>query len=72
MNKKQLVTLILAVIAFAFCIFFNVSPLISAYFSKAATVTAMVDLRPMLAELVVMAVIFGMILAILKTPKKKG
>jgi hypothetical protein len=72
MNKKQINILILAVIAFVFCIFVNLSRLISVFSSDAATVTAMIDLRPMMAELVIIAIICGIMFMIFKTPKKKG
>jgi hypothetical protein len=72
MNEKQINILILAVIAFVFCILVNFSPLISVFFSNAATVTVIIDNRPMLVELVIMAIIFGIMFVIFKTPKKKG
>ena len=72
MNKKQIIILILAVVAFVFCILVNISPLISVFFSNAATATVIIDNRPMLAELVIMAIIFGIMFMIFKTPKKKG
>ena len=72
MNKKQINILILAVIAFVFCILANISGLISVFFSNAATVTSMTDNRPMLAELVTLAIIFGIMFMIFKTPKKNG
>ena len=71
MNEKQINILILAVIAFVFCII-NISPLISVFFSNAATATVIIDNRPMLAELVITAIIFGIMFMISKTPKKKG
>lgn len=72
MNKKQINILILAVIAFVFCILFNLREFIPVFFSDAATITVMIDNRPMLAELVTMAIIFGIMFVIFKTPKKKG
>ena len=72
MNKKQINILILAVIAFVFCIFVNLSGLISVFFSNAATTTLIIDNRPMWAELVITAIIFGIMFMIFKTPKKKG
>ena len=72
MNKKQIYILILAVVALAGCIMFNFRDLFFIAFSDAATVTAMVDLRPMLAELVIMVIIFGILFMKFKTPKKKG
>jgi hypothetical protein len=71
MNKKQIFILILAIIAFVVCILFNFRDLISVSFSNAATATAMVDNRPMLAELVMLAIIFGILFVMFKTPKKK-
>ena len=73
MNRKQIYILILAVIGFLSCILFNFWDVMHLlFFSNQATVAAMVDLRPMLAELVVMAIIFGILFMKFKTPKKKG
>lgn len=72
MNKKQAYLLILAVIAFAICILFNFRDLFFIVFSDAATLTAMVDARPMLAELVIMVIVFGILFMKFKTPKKRG
>lgn len=72
MNKKQIYILILAVIGFLFCIFINCRDVISITFSNEATITAMIDPRPMLAELAIMAIIFGILFMKFKTPKKKG
>ena len=72
MNKKQICILILAGIGFLFCIAINFRDVISLIFSNQATVTAMVDPRPMLAELAIMAIIFGILFMKFKTPKKKG
>jgi hypothetical protein len=38
--------------------------------SNAASETLMIDNRPMLAELVITAIIFGIMFLIFKTPKK--
>ncbi len=76
MNKKQINILILAVIAFVFCILvniiINIRGFISFYSSNAATATLMIDLRPVLAELVIVVIILGIMFVIFKTPKKKG
>jgi len=76
MNKKQISILFLAVIAFVFCIILNIilniGGLISIVSSNAASSTLMIDLRPMLAELVITAIIFGMMFLIFRTPKRKG
>jgi hypothetical protein len=72
MNKKQIYILILAIIAFAVCILFNFRDLIFIASSDAATITAMVDARPMLAELVIMVIVFGILFMKFKTPKKRG
>jgi hypothetical protein len=76
MNKKQKNILLLAVIAFLFCILvniiLNISGLISFFSSNAAATTLMIDLRPMLAELLITAIIWGIMFAIFKTQKKKG
>ena len=72
MNKKQAYILILAFIAFAICILFNFRDLFSIASSNAATVTLMIDLRPMLAELVIMVIVFGILFLKFKTPKKRG
>jgi hypothetical protein len=72
MNKKQMQILALAIITFIFTVLINTSDLISIFFSNAATVTAMVDLRPMLVELIITAIIFGALLVLFKTPKKRS
>ena len=72
MNRKQAYILILAFIAFGFCILFNFRDLLFLASSNAATVTLMIDLRPMWAELIILAIIFGALLLKFKTPKKKG
>lgn len=72
MNKKQIYILLLAGIAFVLCILFNFRGLISLYFSNAASITTMIDTRPMLVELVILAIIFGSLLIRSKTPKKRG
>ena len=72
MNKKQAYLLILAFIAFAICILFNFRDLSFIASSGAATVTLMIDPRPMWAELIILAIIFGFLFLKLKTPKKKG
>jgi membrane-bound acyltransferase YfiQ involved in biofilm formation len=72
MNKKQITILILAVVAFVVCILVNFSGLISLFSSHEATATLMIDLRPVLAELVIMTIIFGIMFMIFKTPKKEG
>jgi hypothetical protein len=72
MNKKQIYILILAVIAFLVCIIVNFRGFVFVYFSNEATATAMIDPRPMLAELVIMAMIFGILFMKFKTPKKNG
>ena len=71
MNKKQICILILAIIAFFICILFNFRDLIFISFSNTATATAIVDNRPMLAELLMLAIIFGILFVKFKTPKKK-
>jgi hypothetical protein len=71
MNRKRIIILILAAIAFVVCIVINCRDVISLFFSNKATVTAMVDPRPMLAELVIMATIFGILFVKFKTPKKR-
>ena len=72
MNKKQIYILILGVIGFLSCILFNFRDVMSLFFSNQATITAMVDQRPMLAELVIIAIIIGILFTKFKTPKKKG
>lgn len=72
MNKKQIYILILAIIAFAVCILFNFRDLFFVAYSHAATMTAIVDTRPMLAELVIMVIVFGILFMKFKTPKKRG
>lgn len=72
MNKKQVSILIIAAISFVFCIFINLSGLTSVFSSNEATTTLIIDLRPMLAELLITAIIFGIIFLIFKTPKKKS
>jgi ABC-type Na+ efflux pump permease subunit len=71
MNKKPINILVLAAIAFVFCILINISPLISVFFSNAASATVIIDNCPMLAELVIMAIIFGIMFIMFKTPNKK-
>jgi hypothetical protein len=71
-EKKQIITLILAVIAFLSCILINISPPISMVYSNAKSVTTMIDLRPMWAELVILAIIFGLLFMKFKSPNKKG
>jgi hypothetical protein len=73
MNKKQMQILALAIITLVFTVFVNLSgPLISVFSSKAATVTSITDIRPMLVELVITVIIFGVMFVIFKTPKKKN
>jgi hypothetical protein len=72
MNKKQAIILLLAVIAFGCCIFVNLRGLISFYSSNEASATWMMDPRPMLAEFLIMAIIFGILFMIFRTPKIKG
>ena len=72
MNKKQIYILLLAAIAFLLCILINFRGLISLYFSNAASATVMIDNRPILAELVIIAIVFGILFMRFKTPKKKG
>ena len=72
MNKKQIYILILAIIVFAVCILFNFRDLFFVAYSDAATMTAIVDTRPMLAELVIMVIVFGILFVKFKTPKKRG
>jgi hypothetical protein len=76
MNKKQTNILLLAVIAFVFCILaniiLNIRGLISIFSSNTASATLMIDLRPLLAELVITAIIFGIMFITFKNPKKKG
>jgi membrane-bound acyltransferase YfiQ involved in biofilm formation len=70
-NKKQIIILILAVVAFVVCILVNFRGFISLCFSNAATATEMIDLRPLLAELVILVIIFGVLFMKFKTPNKK-
>jgi hypothetical protein len=73
MNKKQIQILALAIITLVFTVFVNISgPLNSVFSSNAATVTSIIDIRPMLAELVITTIIFGILFMIFKTPNKKG
>jgi len=72
MNKKQIQILALAVVAFVFIVFINMSPLIPAFSSKAATITVIIDNRPLYAELAITAIIFGTLFVLFKTPKKRG
>jgi len=65
--------LALAIITLAFTVFVNLSgPLISVFSSNAATVTSIIDIRPMLVELVITVIIFGVMFVIFKTQKKKN
>lgn len=70
MNKKQIYILALAVMAFLVCILINFRGLISLYFSNATSATEMIDNRPLLAELLVLAIIFGALFMKFKTPNK--
>jgi hypothetical protein len=72
MNKQQVTILILAVITFVFCILFNFRGLVYVLSSNEATTAFMIDLRPMWAELVITAIIFGIMFVTFKTPKKLG
>jgi hypothetical protein len=72
MDKKQINILIFAVIAFVVCILFNIRELIFVSFSNAPYSAVVVDLRPMFAELVIIAIIFVIMFMVFKTPKKKG
>ena len=70
MNKKRIYILILAVIAFVVCILVNFRGFISLYLSNAATATEMIDNRPLLAELVILAIIVGVLFMKFKSPNK--
>jgi nucleoside recognition membrane protein YjiH len=72
MNKKQINILILAIIAFAFCVFVNTTGLNSIYSWNTTTTTLIIDARPMLTELIITAIVFGIVFVIFKTPKKRG
>jgi hypothetical protein len=72
MNKKQVLVLALAMVTFALTVYVNMKDLISVFFSNEATVTAMVDPRPMLVELVIEAIMFGTLFVQFKTPNKRG
>lgn len=76
MNKKQILVLALAVVTIPGIVLFNFRDLISALYSvtysKAATVTFMMDPRPMLAELAGAVILFVALFALFKTPKKRN
>jgi hypothetical protein len=73
-EQKTEKNLLLAAIALFSCILLNVvlniRMLIGFSSSNAASETLMIDNRPMLAELVITAIIFGIMFLIFKTQKK--
>ncbi len=75
MNKKQKNILGFAAIALFSCILLNLilnlRMLTGVFSSTAVSETVMIDLRPMLAESVTTAIIFGILFLIFKTPGNK-
>jgi len=72
MNKRQIQILALAVVAVVFIVFINMRPLLSAFSSNAATVTVMIDNRPIYVELAIAVIVFAALFVLFTTPKKRG
>jgi hypothetical protein len=72
MNKKQILVLALAIVTIPAIVLFNFGDVFSMLESNAATVTFMVDQRPMLAELAIAVIFFGTLLVLFKTPGKRS
>jgi hypothetical protein len=71
MNKKQILVLVLAIVTVSVIVLFNLWDLISVLNSNAATITYMIDPRPMLVEIAIGVIFFGTLFVLFKTPRKK-